>query len=750
MKPFLLLRFGLLGCFFLLCPMWMQATHIVGGEVTYRFLSRDAVARTNTYSLAVKIYRNCFGPEVAALDGALSFGVYVGNNQTPLRFDFNPFITAYLDSTKRLPLPTYPCLTPPQDVCVEEGFYSVIVTLPDTNATYTFSYQRCCRNGTISNIVGPGGTGATFTTQISPLAFSSRNNSPTFNQFPPTVICLGEPLIFNHSASDIEGDQLVYEFVAPLAGGSSSMVTARAPPPFLPVNFVLPNYSAAAPMGGNPTIRIDPNTGIITGTPTVLGQFVVGVRVSEYRNGVLIGSISRDFQFNVKRCRPELAINVNADSVRQKTYFINSCTNRPFTLVNNSVNNDPNPTYEWVFPIPNDTPRRYFVRNPTITFPDTGYYVGRMYANRATACGDSIEVRVVIGSGLQSDFALSYDTCSATPVVFNNRTRLGYRPVRRWQWAFGDGTVLDTNALSNPSHQYQTAGIKSVRLTVTDQFGCQHDTLKTFAWQPSPPILIVEPDNFVGCAPSRVTFRNRSLPADSTYRILWDFGDGSTGNTFNTSHEYQSAGTYNIRLTITSPLNCSKSSNFSQLITIRPTPTANFDWTERDINNLGAGTNVHFRDSSSSDVRTWRWFFNSRNYSAQRNPTFNFGRDTGMQSVFLTVFNQYGCRDSMRKWLYVKPVVTFFMPTAFTPNYDTMNDAFKGTGFTYGMRDFELSVWSRYGEPVFRTIDPNEGWNGRKNNIGEPVPEGAYLYQLRYRTPLGEIVEKRDFLTLFR
>jgi gliding motility-associated-like protein len=165
------------------------------------------------------------------------------------------------------------------------------------------------------------------------------------------------------------------------------------------------------------------------------------------------------------------------------------------------------------------------------------------------------------------------------------------------------------------------------------------------------------------------------------------------------------------------------------------------------INNLKP--QVSFLDKSTPDVVNWRWYFSEKGYSNQQNPPFTY-RDTGTQQVKLYVINQNGCPDSIVKTVYIEPEMTFFLPNSFSPNFDSVNDEFKGTGFLFGLKSFRLSIWNRWGEKIFETHNPSEGWNGAKNNAGRPEPEGVYLYEAEWTTPKNEVKNKRDFLTLFR
>nr|HQU58545.1 hypothetical protein [Saprospiraceae bacterium] len=175
-----------------------HAKHIIGGVMTYECLGNG------NYEFTLKAYRDCNCTDCADFDPTAFIAVYNcsgdGCNQ---QSQFTPFlrIDAPLLDVNEVDAPDYPCLIPP-DVCVQEGLYRFQANLPISDKSYHISYQRCCRNITINNIFDPDNTGATHTIEITPLAQQLCNNSPVFNEFPPTVICAGSPLQFDHSATD--------------------------------------------------------------------------------------------------------------------------------------------------------------------------------------------------------------------------------------------------------------------------------------------------------------------------------------------------------------------------------------------------------------------------------------------------------------------------------------------------------------------------------------------------------------------
>jgi gliding motility-associated-like protein len=730
-------------CFFFGDPSVSNATHIVGGDMTYKFISRNPTTQMITYKITLHIYRDIFSGG-AAFDDPAAIAVH---QQLPNgTFRQVEIKRPSLVSSTVIPKPVLPCSETPNNVGAQDGIYEWDQVLRDTNGSYFISYQRCCRNPTIANI--SSGFGGAYYVEITPEAQHLSNSSPVFKSFPPIFICAGEPLNFDHSASDIDGDQIVYRFCSAYTAGSAANPVVTNAPPFALIPYLVP-YTVSAPMKGNPLIKIDPNTGIITGTPDAIPagrtfqQFVVTICAEEFRNGQMLGRTFRDFQFNVVTCKRLVVSALVADSTSGKSFFIKGCENVTFTINNQSYERANIPIYYWEFFVRGNTVR-YNDWSPTVTFQDTGVYKGRLLLNPGTPCSDTAYVTVSVGGRIYPDFTIKFDTCVAGDVAFKNTTTSSV-PLKQTIWDFGDNS-RDSNKI-NVAHLYATPGDKGVKLSAKDIYGCVGDTTIHFNWQPAPPILIVEPDNFTGCAPAKVRFNNRSTPIDTSYKIVWDFGDGTFGKDVSPTHLYAKPDTYSVKLMITSPIGCYKEAEFRSWIKVKSLPKADFDWTPKVVNNLKP--RVSFIDKSTPDVLGWRWYFSEKGYSSERNPPFTY-RDTGIQQVKLYVVNRNGCRDSIFKTLYIEPEVTFFMPNSFSPNFDSVNDEFKGTGFTYGLKAFRLSIWNRWGEKIFETSDPTEGWNGSKNNSGRPEPEGVYLYEAEWTTPKNEVKNKRDFLTLFR
>ena len=271
-----------------------MASHIIGGEVYYDSLGNDQ------YKVTFRIYRDCSNSLNANFDDPLGYTVFYGNGTV--------YATYLVDMTVRdtLPLVVYnPCITVPNDVCVESGIYIDTITLPFNPEGYHITYQRCCWSSAIDNIDSPSSNGATITTFVTGSSLTnSYNNSARFSALPPILLCANVPLVFDYSATDEDGDSLVYELIDPLESSpGNTNPQPETAPPYNSATWANGSFTSSTPFGTGSSVSIDSITGEIIFNPNMIGFYVASVIVHEYRNGVLINSSMRTFGYRVVACQ---------------------------------------------------------------------------------------------------------------------------------------------------------------------------------------------------------------------------------------------------------------------------------------------------------------------------------------------------------------------------------------------------------------------------------------------------------------
>jgi PKD repeat protein len=743
-----------------LTPEKLHAKHIIGGEMTYRFVQM-LNATTARYEFTLIIYRDCDSGG-GQLDNPANIGIYRGNiNSATLFDDFQTDLSSITNVDPVIP----PCadVSAVSGACVQRGVYIFTYDLPVSNQSYFVVYQRCCRTEQIVNIANPGNYGATYMVEITPLAQTLQNSSPTFLNYPPTFICQNFPLDFDHSAIDMDGDSLVYSFCSPLDGGgqgggggggnnncNSTVPNPPCGPPFDLVNFI-GSYTVLEPMGGIPTIGVNDSTGHLFGTPVTVGQYVVGICVQEYRNGILLGTILRDFQFNVVDCTPSIIAKLQAPLVGIQTYEITKCAEKLITVLNASPQGPDLTSWRWELDLPNGQIFTSTTWHLTANLPDFGTYTARLYLNpnpTSPDCRDTAYVTIKAFPGVNADFGFSYDVCKETPVAFSDSSVSGANGgILSWVWTFGAGT--DSAFVRNPVFEFPSYGSYPVRLWLVDADGCKDDIIQLVNWEPQlvPDIPALEPQKI--CLPDVVEFRILENLNLNNYTIQWDFGDGNLGAEQTPVHTYENPGIYQVSVAITSPFDCFATDTFPEAVSAYPSPTANFDYSPRAVSNLN--NTVTFKNLSDSTSAVWNWQFGAAGQSSQANPVYVFLQDTGLTPIKLTAWNQYGCPDSLTKFVDVVPLARLYVPNAFKPFVDngSGNDRFGISGILPAYSDFSMTIWSRWGEMLFRSEDPARTWDGRRGDDGRVMPPGVYVYIVHLKGPRGEPIDLQGTVTLF-
>ncbi len=637
-----------------------DATHIVGGEIYYDNLGG------NNYKIHMKVYRDCING-VPPFDDPAFFTIFnaSGGVVTTLNVSLTSSITVP-------PTNNSPCAPAANGVaCVEEAIYETTINLPPLIGGYYIVYQRCCRNGTILNLINPGNVGATYWEHIPGPEVVTVNSSPRFNFRPPIYICANNPIAFDHSAIDPDGDSLVYSLCTPFDGlntlcpvidpANVNCPAANTPPPYISVPFVAP-YSSSYPLASSPAININPVTGFLNGSPNILGQWVVGVCVSEYRQGVLIGTHHRDFQFNVINCPFVVQAGIVSQTTSNNGQGTGYCNGFTVTFSNASTLGT---TYHWDFGVSSTLADTSNLFNPIFTFPAPGDYTVTLIANPSNLCADTTFQVFHIHPLLSPSFLQPTNQC-LNGNLFNFAAGGSYQGNGTITWNFGNNAVpLTANTVSVNNVTYSLPGINTVSLTVAEN-GCTATVTHTLEVAQNP-VANIGSYPTIGCSPLTFTVQNQSTTGPYiTY--LWSFSDGTTSTNISPTITFVNPGVYSFTLSAMSNQVCIDTTNMASVssITVAPTPIAQFNVTPNDIQCFN-GHVFNFNNLSTtfgSATYTWSFGANANPISSNAINVSNLTYTAaGIYPVTLSV-NENGCLNA-----YSHNVALYNNPVAALGNY---------------------------------------------------------------------------------
>lgn len=684
----------------------IYASHIVGGEIFYDHLGG------NDYRVTVKLYRDCYS-DGAAYDDNLPITVFDGNNVQLMNFTI-PF-----PGKVELPITfSNPCVTTPSGVCVEEAIYEKDVTLPASSTGYTLSYQRCCRGPNVTNLINPGDQGLTLTTTIPATTVVATNSSPRFNNFPPIFLCADQDLIFDHSATDPDGDVLVYEMCTPYQGGTSFAPAPNpaSPPPYTDVQWAA-GITALAPFSVG-TITIDPNTGQMIASPGAQGLFAVGVCVKEYRNGVLIGTNTRDFLFKVISCEVQLEAELTQQN--QLSTFVSYCQGLTIDFENTSWGGT---NYLWDFGVPGTNSDQSTAFEPSYTFPQAGTYDVMLVVNPNWPCTDTSWGTFIINDEIEAFFEPPPVQCIiGNSYDFNGQ---GVFPATgtTFEWIFGSVASPMTDVVQNPTNiVYNTPGSHPVTYIVKfDQCATSYTADVEVA---APPAINFGIKDELKCAPYEAQLVNLSTASTPIYS-LWDLGDGTTSTDTHPMNIYD-VGVYDISLTIWTDAGCIDTLTMDRpgLIEVFPRPTSLFDVSPPEANEYEA--NFYFMDQSTDAVQVSYQFGDG--YTITADTTWHFYNEPGVYHPKQIVYNEFGCSDWSQQQITVTPVIPIIVPNAFTPNGDAYNNVWQPV--LYEDQVIELFIFNRWGELIHHAHELNAGWDGSYQGV--IAEDGVYTWKIIY------------------
>lgn len=365
--------------------------------------------------------------------------------------------------------------------------------------------------------------------------------------------------------------------------------------------------------------------------------------------------------------------------------------------------------------------------NPTHIYPTFGTMNAKLEAISSNNCRSQKTNVVIVHGNPIADFSAN-SVCLGDNTNFHDLSSSPDGNITSYQWDFNGDNIID-NVSQNPLHNYNTNGIYLAKLEVQTQYGCTNVKSKS-VYVNAKPVVQFTANNKTGCPSLCVPFTNNSyITAGTIVTYQWLFGDDSSPIYLkNPTHCYES-GNFNVTLKCVSDSGCISTLNMPAFVNVYPSPTAGFNVTPEEIDEFQPIINVQNTAIGATSVTytfDFGMIYNTPNFTHTLN-TDGPGRVLLLQ----VVTNSYGCKDTVLKAIDIKPGFAIYIPNAFTPNGDNLNDGFGAKGV--GIESFQMWIYDRWGHIIFESSDINDYWKGNAKGSSEPIEDGVYVWKAQVK-----------------
>lgn len=707
--------------------MKLEASHARALDIYYECVGNDV------YTFYVKFYRDCNG-----INAPTSVRLYFQSQACGNTFNvLLPTISGPVDVSQLCPaqMPYNTCNGNNTHPGTQEYIYSTTVQMPAQCNDWRIYNSGCCRNSAIDNIVTPSNQGWYIEATMDNTN-NQCNNSPQYSNNPILYGCVGQPLCFNHGATDPDSDSLSFEMVVPKEQGGIGGVN-------LPYAA---GFSLSNPMSSSTPITFDQNTGQLCLTPSTIQQGVIAIKTYEWKK---IGGVYVNTSYSIREMQliivgncssvyagdPIDTITVNTGTLID-TMTVGVCEGQ--TVDFDMLVTDPNPMTNYVI----TTNAAIATPNATVTM--TGSNPVNLHYNWATTPGSAGQYLVSL--------TVDNTDCPIPRVIFRTLIIQVHESVVMDlpdSSICGNSIALDAT-VTGSSYLWSTGNTDSVITVNSDGLYWVELNKGQCTVRDSMNIAFYDSTNadfsvLSGCLNDPSVFND--LSGNTTNQWFWNFGDGGSSTQQNPLHTYASAGTYNVQLISSNSLICQDTISKSVLVEAPLNPNigpdisqcggsvtlnggvgqnVNYTWNNgltdsaQTINNSGTywleiehngcierdsvdidifslpvsgfiwtgnctDTSILFNDQSVSNISSWQWDFGDGGSSTFQNPQHTYA-SAGTYNTSLYVTDINGCIDSF--------ITTISIDSAITIDLGADSSQCGGSIFIDGYAGPGLYTWS--------------------------------------------------------
>ena len=725
-----------------------RASHIYGADLLYTHLAG------NLYKVTLTLYGDCGAdatlfnqlysalPRIAVYNGSTFYDTVFLKLFPGSGIEVSPVCPSQIGNTKcnggTLP-------------GIKQFIYSDTITLSGPSTVWTFRFSGFLGSGTspTGTVTGYSAGRSVSITNAQPgtvmqieatlNTLNGPNSSPQYSTIPTPFYCINILQQYNHGAADPDADSLAFTMVPAIDAQTSS-----------PVSYIYP-FSANAPLavtGG--AFSFSSLNGQMTFNPNAIQDALVVIKVSEYKNGLLVGTSERELTFivhdNCDGTPPVANITSLAGATLSGTNVLNICKGESqvsFTIgLNNpggdstlltannvpasasltiSNNNTPNPIVHFSWGTGSLQPGHYTFyltiksnHCPLFNIQTIAYTIN--VANHPTIsvtelapthCVDNAAVAYTLAYGFIPRTVTIMNGGAVVKTITDNSTTDAGVVVD----SLPAGTytaIVSSDALCVDSVNFTIVDSGFLPVSDIDESLCKGDPILPIYVKPAGPGAAVN------------WFQLDNTP----------FSGPPVGNTESVANfAWYFIETYKV---------CT-SRPVSVTAEVHALPQA-------EILNIPQtvcyGDDIYLKAAGGTDY-TWQ-------------PENVIKKDTNglyvevITPITVVVFvkDQYGCSDTASvAYTDIQQCCLLTYPNAFTPNNDGHNDGFRIV--TYGnMRYYELTIFNRWGQRVFSTTDPHRAWDGTFGGV--PCEIGTYYYYLKAECLTGPKTTYKGDLVLIR
>jgi gliding motility-associated-like protein len=446
--------------------------------------------------------------------------------------------------------------------------------------------------------------------------------------------------------------------------------------------------------------------GVINGSPT---SNTTNITWSNTGNGTVVITETNTFG-----CSATNTLNISMVPVPNPV-ISGSSTLCQYTTETYSVTSVPGNTYVWD------------VNGGVLNGPANGASVAVNWNSNGTGnirvternpfgCEQSFQVPVTVKERPVPVISGSSMGCTGTTYTYTTPVSAN----TNYLWSVTGGSLVAYNGANSVNVTWNNSPVHSISLTaINTMTGCDSAVVFNVQVAPITPPVIQAP-LLNGCPPLSIHFTGNVPSSGQTY--AWSFGDEFFSSSSTPTHIYETPGTFNLVLITRNNTGCVDTATAT--ITVYPVPVASFTH-NFESNPYYAGEDTLSLTNNSTGATNYLWTFGTADTANAFEPNYSF-HDPGDYVLKLFAINEFGCVDKSLSYIRVRVREQFYVPNAFSPNGDNINDYFYVE--SENIASMKILIFNRWGRIFYTSNDKNFRWDGTCQ--GDPVPLGVYGFLL--------------------